>query len=80
MKYLITGGAGFIGSAVVRKLINEGEDDVLVFDKLTYAGNLESLATVSDDNRFSSCPATSQLYIMAQTKAEGTTELGEENC
>jgi len=42
MKYLITGGAGFIGSAVIRYIINHTEDEVLNIDKLTYAGNLES--------------------------------------
>src|SRR6476659_1234754 len=51
-KFLITGGAGFIGSAVVRKLIQETEHQVLVVDKLTYAGNLDSLAPVSNDPRY----------------------------
>lgn len=52
-RFLITGGAGFIGSAVCRYLINETRNDVLVVDKLTYAGNLASLAPVRDDPRFS---------------------------
>ncbi|MRS17381.1 dTDP-glucose 4,6-dehydratase [Enterobacteriaceae bacterium RIT691] len=52
-KILITGGAGFIGSAVVRHIINETPDSVLVVDKLTYAGNLASLAPVEQDDRFS---------------------------
>src|SRR5690625_226149 len=43
MKLLITGGAGFIGSAVVRQLMDENIHDVLVLDALTYAGNLESI-------------------------------------
>lgn len=51
-RFLITGGAGFIGSAVCRYLINETRNDVLVVDKLTYAGNLASLAPVHDDPRF----------------------------
>ena len=52
-KFLITGGAGFIGSAVVRHLIRETNHRALVIDKLTYAGNLESLAPVSTDPRYS---------------------------
>ena len=51
-RFIITGGAGFIGSAVVRHLINETDHDVLVVDKLTYAGNLASLAPVRDNPRF----------------------------
>ncbi|MEQ1802801.1 MAG: dTDP-glucose 4,6-dehydratase [Gammaproteobacteria bacterium] len=47
MKVLITGGAGFIGSAVIRYLIERTPDSVVNVDKLTYAGNLESLATVA---------------------------------
>ena len=46
MNILVTGGAGFIGSAVIRHLINETEHHVLNVDKLTYAGNLESLISV----------------------------------
>lgn len=51
-RFLITGGAGFIGSAVVRRLIRETAHEVLVIDTLTYAGNLESLAPVSSDARY----------------------------
>jgi dTDP-glucose 4,6-dehydratase len=52
LRYLVTGGAGFIGSAVVRRIIRETPHDVLVVDKLTYAANLESLALVSDHPRY----------------------------
>jgi dTDP-glucose 4,6-dehydratase len=52
-RYLVTGGAGFIGSAVVRQLVRETPHHVLVLDKLTYAGNLDSLAPVSNDPRYS---------------------------
>ena len=52
MKILVTGGAGFIGSAVVRHLIENTEDVVINVDKLTYAGNLDSLKSVSDNSRY----------------------------
>lgn len=52
MKILVTGGAGFIGSAVIRHIINNTESSVVNLDKLTYAGNLESLADVSSSERY----------------------------
>ena len=52
MKILITGGAGFIGSALIRYIINHTEDSVMNVDKLTYAGNLESLTSVSNNPRY----------------------------
>lgn len=52
MKILVTGGAGFIGSAVIRHIISSKTDSVINLDKLTYAGNLESLANVSDSERY----------------------------
>jgi dTDP-glucose 4,6-dehydratase len=52
-RFLVTGGAGFIGSALVRHLVGEASHSVLVVDKLTYAGNLDSLAPVAKHPRFS---------------------------
>ena len=52
MKFLVTGGAGFIGSAVIRHIIQNTEHEVLNVDKLTYAGNLESLISVADNPRY----------------------------
>jgi dTDP-glucose 4,6-dehydratase len=52
MKILVTGGAGFIGSALVRHLIGNTDHEVLVVDKLTYAGNLASLASIQGHPRY----------------------------
>ncbi len=70
-KFIITGGAGFIGSAVVRYIIENTDDEVLVVDKLTYAGNLENLSTVASSPRFhfeqcDICDRTAMDRVFAQ--------------
>ena len=69
MTIIVTGGAGFIGSAVVRRLIHESDETVVNIDKLTYAGNLESLAAARDDPRhvlervdICDAPAVTQIF------------------
>lgn len=52
MKIIITGGAGFIGSALIRFIINETTHSVVNIDKLTYAGNLESLVSIAESKRY----------------------------
>lgn len=52
MKLLVTGGAGFIGSAVIRHIIQNTQDSVVNVDKLTYAGNLENLREVDSSDRY----------------------------
>ena len=56
MRVLVTGGAGFIGSALIRHMIGQTGHNVLVVDKLTYAGNLASLESVQDHPRYSFSP------------------------
>lgn len=53
MKILVTGGAGFIGSAVIRHIIENTVDSVVNVDKLTYAGNLDNLESIQDSDRYS---------------------------
>ena len=52
-KFLITGGAGFIGSALIRYIINNTNHHVINIDNLTYAGNLESLSKIKSNERYS---------------------------
>jgi dTDP-glucose 4,6-dehydratase len=64
MEIIVTGGAGFIGSALVRHLLERTDHEVFVIDKLTYAGNLASLDGVRGHRRFRS-KKTTGLYRAA---------------
>ncbi len=52
LKFIVTGGAGFIGSSVIRHIINNTKHSVVNIDKLTYAGNLESLKPIENSDRY----------------------------
>jgi dTDP-glucose 4,6-dehydratase len=84
MKILITGGAGFIGSALIRFLIAETKNQVLNIDKLTYAGNLESLDSVKNNPRYSFeqvdiCETDKLKAIFGQFKPDAVMHLAAES-
>lgn len=84
MKILVTGGAGFIGSAVVRQFINETEATVINVDKLTYAGNLESVAEVAASPRYrfervDICDAAAVRRLFAQHRPDAVMHLAAES-
>src|SRR5271166_5854588 len=84
MRIIVTGGAGFIGSAVCRHLITETDASVVNVDKLTYAGNLESLRTVSGNSRYrfaqvDICDEASVRKLFDEISPEGVLHLAAES-
>jgi dTDP-glucose 4,6-dehydratase len=82
--YVVTGGAGFIGSALVRHLIDETDHRVVTFDKLTYAGNLDSLGSAlsSPRHRFvqaDCCDAEALRKVFAEEDPVGVWHLAAES-
>jgi dTDP-glucose 4,6-dehydratase len=83
-RFLVTGGAGFIGSAVVRHLIRDHADNVCVLDKLTYAGNLDNLIAVASDRRFrfvhlDICDASGVRTLLADFRPDVVMHLAAES-
>lgn len=84
MKILVTGGAGFIGSAVVRHIIQNTQNSVVNLDKLTYAGNLESLTDVADSPRYTFeqvdiCDRAELDRVFAQHRPDAVMHLAAES-
>jgi dTDP-glucose 4,6-dehydratase len=83
-KIIITGGAGFIGSALIRYLMKETTYNIINVDKLTYAGNLESLEDISDSARYQLvqidiCDSTAISHLIQKTQPDAIMHLAAES-
>ncbi|MEN4982939.1 dTDP-glucose 4,6-dehydratase [Acinetobacter modestus] len=84
MRIIVTGGAGFIGSSVIRHIIRNTNDEVLNIDKLTYAGNLESLKEIDQNPRYQFqqvdiCNASKLEQIFEQFQPDAIMHLAAES-
>ena len=84
MRVLVTGGAGFIGSAVCRHFILDLDHEVIVVDKLTYAGNLSSLAAIDRHPKYSIeksdiCDATMMRDVFLKHQPDAVVHLAAES-
>lgn len=84
MKILVTGGAGFIGSAMIRHIIQNTQDSVVNLDKLTYAGNLESLVEVANSSRYEFeqvdiCDKSELVRVFAEHQPDAVMHLAAES-
>src|SRR6478609_2093496 len=84
MRVVVTGGAGFIGSAVCRHFIADLNHDVVVVDKLTYAGNMASLAPVASSSRYAFekhdiCDSEAIEAIFAKYRPDAVVHLAAES-
>ena len=82
--YIVTGGAGFIGSAVVRTIIESSDDIVVNIDKLTYAGNLDSLLPVAENPRYhflqaDICDSKAMAEVFAEHQPDAIMHLAAES-